>query len=86
MDETCKPEQPDTKADIGNMKQSYENEDELMAAIESASISSSSMPNSCAELVSSFKDLNAKLRKELLGLKNKTSEKRLKRVDYRGKN
>jgi len=79
MDESCASSQPLEHGDAVAVEQSIENEEEVVATVESDSQTAEQTPNKYAALISNYEDVNEKLRKELNELKNR---KRESKSDY----
>jgi len=79
MDESCLSSQHLEHGDDVAVKQSIENEEEVVATYKSDSLSAEQKPNKYAALISNYEDANEKLRKELDELKNR---KRESKPDY----
>jgi len=79
MDESCFSSQHLEHGDDVALKQSIENEEEVVETVRSDSPSAEQKPNKYAALISNYEDVNEKLRKELNELKNR---KRESKPDY----
>jgi len=79
MDESCASSQPHEHGNSVAVTHTTENEEEVVATMESDSPSAEQTPNKYAALISNYEDVNEKLRRELDELKNR---KRESKSDY----